>query len=266
MAMGAFSPSVWAQGAPRPVEAPAKSIRLSYLLYGHGLHLLDVSVELELTPYGYSVRLNDHTTGFLGFMVHTDVTSTASGRFKSGQPGVQPVRFESSGYSRGAQRKAVLTYPDGNPRVQVLTPPEPKRDPVNVADTRGSIDTLSAMADMVHQVQKTGRCDGTAVVFDGLRLSQVGSRTAGMQTVPPDGRSPYGGTALRCDFESREVGGFLHDDDEAKMRKVQHGTAWVSAIVPDAPALPVRIMFENPKLGMATMFLVRVEENPTTGG
>lgn len=265
LAVSSVSPPALAQAAVQGAGAPPKSVRLNYLLYGHGFHVLDVVVDLNLTPAGYSVRLNDHTTGFLGFMLHTDVTSTVTGRFKAGQPGVQPIHFESSGYSRGAQRDTVLDYVDGNPKVQILTPIEPKRDPVRIADARGSIDTLSAMADMVHQIQQTGHCDGKATVFDGLRLSTVSSHTVGQQTVPPDSRSPYGGTALRCDFESLETGGFLHNEEEAKMRRVQHGTAWVSMVVPGAPALPVRIMFENPKLGMATMFLAKVEENPAPG-
>ena len=50
------------------------------------------------------------------------------------------------------------------------------------------------------------------------------------------------------------------------MRKPQHGSAWVSPVVRDAPALPVRIMFENPKLGTATMFLTRAEESPAAPG
>ena len=244
----------------------ARTIRLSYVLFGHGFHVMDVSVEFRLAPQSYSMRLNDHTVGLLGFMAHTDVTSTATGRFVPG--GVQPVHFESSGFSRGAQRDTVLDYVDGNPVVRVLTPREPRRDPVDPARTRGSIDTLSAMADMVHLVQEGGRCDGRALVFDGLRLSQVSSQTAGQQVVPPDSRSPYGGPALRCDFVSLEVGGFLHNADEARMRKPQHGSAWVEPVVQGAPQLPVRITFEHPALGQATMFLTKVEEIPAspTGG
>ncbi len=263
LAMAAFSPPAMAQGSRGDA---AESIGLSYQLYGHGFHVLDITVEMRLTPDAYSVRLHDHSVGFLSLMLHANVTSTATGRFKAGQPGVQPVHFESSGYSRGARRNIVLDYIDGNPKVELLTPAEPKRDPVDIASARGSIDTLSAMAALVRQVQQTGRCDGKATVFDGLRLSQVDSRTVGQQTVPPDSRSPYGGTALRCDFESLEVGGFLHDEDEAKMRKPQQGTAWVAVIVPGAPALPIRIMFENPKLGSATMFLTKVEANPAAPG
>lgn len=245
-------------------QAASRTITLSYAVYGRGFHALDVAVDLRLTRQGYSVRLNNRSAGFLSLMMHTDVTSTVTGRFIP--HGVQPMHFESSGYSRGAQRDTVLDYVDGNPVIRVLTPAEPKRDPVDPAQTRGSIDTLSAMAEMVHQVQESGSCDGRALVFDGLRLSRVSSVTAGRQAVTPDGRSPYAGTALRCDFISLEIGGFLHNEDEASMRAPRHGSAWVSPIIRDAPALPLRITFEHPKLGLATMFLTRAEESPAAHG
>lgn len=263
-AAGAQAPDARAVQAPRVGTMGARTVKLSYVLYGRGFHVLNVVVELRLTPQGYWVRLNDRTAGFLGFMLHTDVTSTVAGRFVPG--GVQPVHFESSGYSRGAQRDTVLDYTDGNPAVRVLTPTEPRRDPVDPTRTRGSIDTLSAMADMVHLIGEHGRCDGHALVFDGLRLSQVSSTTVGQQTVPPDDRSPYGGATLRCDFVSLEVGGVLHNEEEAKMRLPQHGSAWVSPIVPGAPPLPVRIKFEHPRLGLATMFLTKVEQSAAPPG
>lgn len=225
--------------------------------------MLAVTAELRLTPAGYAVVLRDHTAGFLGFMVHTDVTSTATGRFVPG--GVQPVHFESSGFSRGAQRDTVLDYSNGNPVVRVLTPVERNRDPVDSARARGSIDTLAAMADMVHQVQLTGRCDGTALIFDGLRLTQASSRTTGQQMMPADDRSPFKGTALRCDFVSQEIGGFLHNDEEAQMRRPKRGSAWVMPVLSGAPALPARIVFENPKLGLATMVLTRVDQMEAAG-
>ncbi len=252
-----------AGAAPSGPAATPGSVRLTYALYAHGLRVLAVVAELRLASSGYSVVLRDHTTGFLGFMVHTDVTSTAIGRFVPG--GVQPVRFESTGYSRGAQRETVLDYSDGNPVVRVLTPTERNRDPVDPAETHGSIDTLAAMADMVHQIQRTGRCDGDALIFDGLRLTRASSRTAGQQALPADDRSPFKGTALRCDFVSQEIGGFLHNDEEAQMRRPKHGSAWVLPVLPGAPALPARITFENPRLGLATMVLTGVDRLPAPG-
>ena len=263
LALAAAAPAGLAQPNGAGGDA-SRTIRLSYTLYGHGFHVLNVVVDLRLSGAGYSVRLNDRTAGFLGLMLHTDVTSTATGRFTSA--GVRPVRFESTGYSRGAQRQTVLEYVDGNPSVRVLTPSEPRRDRVDPAQTTGSIDTLSAMADMMREVQQDGRCDGHATVFDGLRLTQVSARTVGQQTVPPDGRSPYGGSALRCDFVSLQTGGFLHNDEEARLRKPQHGSAWVAPVGQNLPALPVRITFENPKLGLATMFLTKIEQGPAGVG
>ena len=244
----------------RSVAAAPAVIRLEYAVYGHGFHVLNVEADLRLTAAGYSIVLRDHSVGLIGLMMRTNVTSTATGRFVA--DGVQPLHFESIGFSRGARRSTVLDYVDMNPVVRLLTPSEPNRDPVDIRDARGSIDTLSAMADMVHAVQRNGRCDGSALIFDGLRLTQASARTAGEQTVPPDPRSPYGGAALRCNFTSIETGGFLHDDDEAKMRLPQHGSAWVKPILADAPALPVRVTFQNPKLGVVTMFLKQAEGFP----
>lgn len=252
LALSALAP---APAAGTPTSAPP--IRLDYALYGHGFHVMDVTVDLLLTPDGYSVRLNDRTVGLLGFMLHANVTSTAQGRFAG--DGVRPVRFTSNGYSRGADRRTQLDYADGNPAVTVLSPPETRRDPVPIASARGSIDTLSAIADLMRKVETSGRCDGNALIFDGLRLSEARSQTTGQQTVPQDHDAAYGGTALRCDFVSQQTAGFLHNEDENALHRPQHGTAWISRVAAGAPPLPVRIMFEHPKLGTATMVLTRVE-------
>ncbi len=236
-------------------------IRLTYVAYGRGFHVLNVEADLRLTPAGYSVVLHDYSVGLLSLMVHTNLTSTATGLFVAG--GVQPLHFESTGFSRGAHRTAVLDYADGNPAVRVLTPPEPGREPVNRDTTGGSIDTLSAMADMVHAIQQTGHCNGSAVIFDGLRLTRVSARTEGEQEVPPSGLSPYGGRALRCDFTSLLIGGIpRHDVEDGKLPQPKHGSAWVAQVLPGQPALPVRVMFENAQLGMITLYLTKAEYFP----
>ncbi|WP_428375558.1 DUF3108 domain-containing protein [Lichenicoccus sp.] len=256
----ALAPARAASVPAAPPGGAVPPIRLDYALYGHGFHVMDVTVDLLLTPDAYSLRLNDHTVGLLGFMLRANVTSTAQGRFVG--DGVRPVRFTSIGYSRGAQRQTQLDYVDGNPSVTVLAPPETRRDPVPIAQARGSVDTLSAIADLMRRVERSGRCDGNALVFDGLRLTRARSQTTGQQTVPQDHGAAYGGTALRCDFVSQQVAGFLHNDDEAQLHRPQHGTAWINRVVAGAPPLPVRIMFEHPKLGLATMVLTRVEAGP----
>ena len=248
-----------------PAGQPSKVIRLRYVAHAHGLHILDVEADLRLTQAGYSILLHDYTAGLLSFMVHTDVTATATGLFVPG--GVRPLHFESTGFSRGARRTAVLDYVGGNPVVRQLAPPEPRRVPVDIRDARGSIDTLSAMADMARTVQQTGRCDGGALIFDGLRLTRVTAATAGEQPVPPSDLSSYGGRALRCDFDSLEIGGFMrHDAQSGHPPSPKRGSAWLKQVLPDQPVLPVRVMFENAKLGIITLYLIKAEEFPSRTG
>jgi hypothetical protein len=237
-------------------SSPAAPLRLSYVLYGHGFHVMDVDADVELTPAGYRISLHNRTAGLVGVLVHTDVTSIAVGRFDGAR--AQPSGFTSSGQSRGAQRVARIAYPDGVPQVLELTPVDHDRDPVAASATIGSIDALSAVAALVHAVDQTGQCDGEARIFDGLRLSTLQARTIGEQALPPSSNSPYAGPALRCDFTGRQIGGFLHNADAARLHRPQQGSAWLARPIPGGPRLPIRVTFENPRFGRATLFLTRV--------
>lgn len=247
-----------AQAPAAAAAAPAAAAvawHLDYALYGHGFHVLDVAAVVHLTPDGYAISLHDHTTGFIGLLTHTDITSTASGRFDGDQ--VRPAEFASSGTSRGADRAVRIAYPGGEPQVQLLRPIDHDRDPVASADTLHGVDALGALAGLVRTISRTGRCDARARIFDGLRLSTITVTSGADETVPASGRSTFAGAALRCDFTSLQIGGFLHDSEEARVRRPQHGTAWMAAPAPGAPKLPVRIVFENPRFGTATLFLTR---------
>lgn len=248
---------LWLAALPARAVPPSATvpIRLSYALYGHGFHVMDVEADVTLTEAGYAISLHNHSAGLLGVLMHTDVTSMASGRFDGVQ--AQPSGFSSAGLSRGAQRSTRITYQDGAPSVQVLQPVDPDRDPVAPAATAHSIDTLSAIAALVRNVARTSRCDGQALLFDGLRLSTLEARTAGEQTVPQNPKSPYAGAALRCDFTGMQIGGFLHGTDQASVRRPQQGTAWLAAPMPGMPRLPIRIVFDNPRFGAATLFLIK---------
>ena len=239
------------------LAAPAKAVTLDadYALSSHGFHLLDVATHAQLTPAGYAITAHSRTVGLIGALAHSDVTSVASGRFDGVH--VEPDRYASTGRSRGANRTTQIAYPAHDPVVEVLQPAEPERDPVPAAQTRGSIDTLSAIVGLSRQVAETGRCDGTALVFDGHRLSRLEARTVGMEAVPNPSGAGFSGPALRCDFASRQLAGFLHDANRARLMRPLHGSAWLAAPVPGAPVAAVRATFESPLFGTATLVLAR---------
>ncbi len=239
--------------------ADAATLDADYALSSHGFHLLDVDTQTQLTSAGYAITAHSRTTGLIGALSPSDVTSVASGRFDGIR--VQPNRYASTGRSRGTDRSTEITYPSHDPVVTVLRPAEPERDPVPAADTRGSIDTLSAIVGLSRQVAQTGRCDGSALVFDGHRLSRLDAHTVGTEAVTPSGGG-FSGSALRCDFTSRQLAGFLHDANRARLMRPLHGIAWLAAPVPGAPIAAVRATFDSPLFGTATLTLARATLSP----
>jgi hypothetical protein len=246
--------------------APARaaqtgSFEVQYDGYAHGLIALKMSAELTLTPNAYSGELSYHTAGMVAWMVHSVSDSTVQGQFKDGS--VAPQRFDSTGNLRGVDRVTHIIYRDGNPVIeQIAPPPGQERTVIPTEQTLHTIDTLSAIAMLVRRVAATGKCEGTAMTFDGHRLTDLKAMTVGQEQLPPSPKTHFNGQALRCDFEGNQLGGFMKNQDEAKLRQTKHGSAWLAPLVPGAPPVPVRIVFEHPALGQVTLYLTQVSGSP----
>jgi hypothetical protein len=234
--------------------SPALAVQAHYEAYAAGLNVLDMDADFDVHPDTYRVKLEFRTVGGLRLFLSSDITSVVQGRFHDGRP--EPVQFFSSGILRGQQRVTQIDYVGGQPVVRRLQPPnETEREAVPTDEQRDTVDTLSAMAELVRQVNVTGRCEGRAMTFDGRRLSVLEARTEGEQPLDPTGRSSYAGPTLRCAFVGRQLGGFMLDEDRATLARPQVGTAWFASLVPGGPKIPVRIAFHTRWFGEATMYL-----------
>jgi len=148
---------------------------------------------------------------------------------------------------------------DGNPVIRALSPPvEQERTAIPTSDTLHTIDTLSALALLIRQVGETGTCGGTVTTFDGRRLATQTAHAMGEDDLTKTGPSIFAGKALHCDLEGRQLGGGVHNEDEDSLRKPRHGSAWLANVVPGAPPVPVRVMFDNKILGHVTLYLTSV--------
>ena len=238
-------------GLPRAEPA----VNATYATYSHLLNVLNLEASMDLRANSYGITVTTHTAGPVRLFLRSDIETSVSGTFSGGAP--RPVRYGSDGHMGGDKRVTLIEYSGGTPTVRTLVPPNSAddRDDVPVPDTVRTVDTLSAMAQLMRQVTDTGKCEGSLTTFDGRRLSVLTARTIGEEVLDTTSRSSFAGPALRCAFEGRQIGGFKHDDDLARQRRPQHGTAWFARPVPGGPALPVRITFENRILGEATMYL-----------
>ena len=229
------------------------AVTLSYAAYVHGFRAMVISVDVREDGAAYAVGLHDHTVGLVGAMIDNHVASEASGRFDGDT--VEPSRYASTGHSRGADRTTEIDDENGTPVVRVLSPVEPTRDRVAVADTRGTIDPLSAVAELFRRYAVTGQCEAKLKVFDGARLSQVQAWTVGIVSVPTSDASPYAGPATECDFRTQEIGGFLHDSNFERSHAPQGGRIWLAPVGPGGTAVPIRARFSTVEHGEITLFL-----------
>lgn len=257
----AFWAALWADPAaaqPAPAVAPGAApgtVRASYAAYAKGLNFLNLDAEYTITPRDYRVRLAYRTAGTVGALVRSEQETRVEGRFVGDRPA--PARYFSAGHLRGQQRVTQMDYPAGSPVIRQLQPPnEHEREPVPEAMQTGTVDTVSAMAQLVRQVNATGRCEGRSTTFDGRRLSVLSVRTAGQEVLEPTSRSSYSGPALRCEIEGRLLAGFRTDDRRDEAARPRQGSAWFARVRPDGPLVPVRLTFEAPFAGSATAYLV----------
>lgn len=241
-----------------PASAVADPVQVHYAAYAAGLNVVQMDAALDIQPQRYRLRLAYHTAGTFSVFVRSQQDTTVDGTFAAGR--AVPTRFVSTGVLSGAQRLTEIDYRGGQPVIRQLVPPNGgEREPVPDERQRGTIDTLSAMAQLIHRVNETGSCDGAARTFDGRRLAELRAVTVGFEELPPTRLSSYAGRALHCSFEGRQLGGFSLDQDRARLQQPQPGQAWFAAITPGGPMIPVRISFRTRWFGDATMFIAPAE-------
>ena len=236
-------------------SARAAETQLTYNVYARGFRAMVMEATIAFDGDRYRVAMSDHTVGLIGALFTNRVASSATGTLTGDVP--HPLRYESAGFSRGADRRTVIEFSGSAPQVDVLTPLETKRDPVPAAETVGTVDSLSAVAGLLREVVRTGRCDANLRIFDGARLTDVSMRTVGDVALARDDRSPYSGSALRCDFTTTLRAGFLHDGNYARSHVPQHGTVWVAPVAAGGAPVPIRAEFTTADHGTIGVTLQR---------
>jgi hypothetical protein len=247
-----------APAAAQPLGGPGvEHMHYAGSALGVGVMALDADVAMDRT--GYHVDIGFRTTGLLSLFVRSDIYSTVQGTWRADRP--VPQRFESWGELRGVPRQTLIDYEQGDPILRRLEPPNTsEREEVPAAERTGTIDTLSALAFLVHQVAVDGTCDGRARVFDGRRLSDITARTVG-PVGPVAGQANWPGGTLRCDFEGQQLAGFMLDDS-SWARRPHTGVAWLAHVVPGGPLLPVRLTFETRWVSDVTLVLTSAGPGP----
>lgn len=238
-------------GAAAAQTAP---VQLTYAAYFSGVNVADMQANFALSPQTYRVQLSFQVVGAAAALFRANGISTVDGRFQGDR--AVPHQVVSTGQSNGKAREMEMHWAGDQPTVVRMQPPvEPEREPVPPAEQARTIDSLSAMAVLLHRVWTTGRCESDVRTFDGRWTTRIAVKTAGEETLEPTTRSPFNGTALRCDIEGQQLAGFWRDKDEAALHKPHRATVWFARAMPGQPLVPVRIAIETRGFGEATLYL-----------
>jgi hypothetical protein len=240
--------------------AAAETVRLNYEVNAAGMTVAEVAAQFDLTqPGSYQVELHLRTRGVAGFFVSGEQLTQASGAFAA--DAARPRRYAMNGQWRGEPRHILLEYEGGEPLVRRLEPPnDEEREPVPPELARGTVDALSALAQLTRRVATSGDCAAQAAVYDGRRRTDFTARTQGWEKLP-ERRGVWSGPALRCDFTGHQRAGFRRNEDR-DARKPQLGRAWLARLAPDSVPVPVRVEMQSNWFGTVTVLLVNWQRQP----
>lgn len=235
-----------------------KSVKLVYDIYNKGLHVITVNADYVLTPTTYNVKARFASAGVASLVFSLNTNATVNGMFKNGH--AFPGTYQSIGKDKNGKFKLVMNSNYGlKTDITTLEPARGNdRDALTPAQQTHSLDTLSAMADLIYRVRTTGKCDSQFNLLDGLRSFTFHSQTVGESEMPSSWTSPYKGKALLCTAVAQQVGGFkTHSRNRKLLSQPQPGSIWFKDIE-GVGYLPARFDFKNPKMGVVTGVLRKI--------
>jgi len=164
-------------------QAPI-SLHASYDTYAAGMHVAQVEAGLSFGPSTYQMNLGFQTIGMAGFFFGGRQFDFVNGSWHGMQ--AKPSRFVEKGSWRGIERQAQIEYQDSKPIIRQLVPPnDVEREPVPAGLQANTVDTLSALAELIRVVDATGRCETSVRTYDGRRVLEIDAHTAGEEVLQP---------------------------------------------------------------------------------
>jgi hypothetical protein len=228
--------------APTPASAAAPPLVLRYEAYALGLPVLVFDFRLDEGEADYDASGAIRAVGVLRLFASFTMRTESQGAIAADQ--LLPRKHETASRTRGKDRLAHLDYPGDGSVAAVIAPPDDSGRPKpTVQQIAGTIDPLSAILAIGHNVARAGHCADTVAIYDGRRRYDMTLVDRGVERLEPSSRYGYAGEVRRCDVSVVKIAGFSFDQDYSP--HTERGRVWLASPRPGTPPLPVRVEFDS---------------------
>ena len=219
-------------GSPHAGAASESDLALRYDVYYSVLRVLRIESRWRIEQDAYDVQSTMESVGLVGALFPWSYRSEVQGRIEGGR--LAPDRFQSRSEFHGKIQQVELRYEGADPVVGKL---EAFTDDVPPELRTGTIDPLTEITALAHDLAHGEGCAGTRHVFDGVRRYDTVYEDLGEQTLKPSRRDAYHGPARVCRSHIRPIAGFWKSKDQRNEALTQV-TAWL---------MPVRLEVAGPR-------------------
>ena len=244
-----------------------------YEVYAGGIHAVQATLEMDIKAKNrYSLELYAKTRGLLGSLAPWFGTFESHGwSMKGGK--YRPQQHKSTTTWRDEEEIKDYQYAK-NGKFKSLTIDEHDKEPevknIDKEITDGTTDTLSATLEMLDNFNKTGKCEGASLVFDGKRsYEQIFMHQENVE-LQASRYNIYEGPAAKCTVEVVPKAGKWHEKPRGWMSIQEQGrakgtmpTVWIAQMEEGAPAIPVKI-FVKTEYGALVMHLAEYQNEGKT--
>jgi len=242
--------------ATASAQPAGTSLQLAYEVEWGNVDVATATADWVFSEDSFELVATSQTVGLTGSVRAYRGQTLLTGSIEKGR--YVPHRLSISGVSKNRTREAFTTWA---PRTgNIATQREPKLDlkkvfPLADEHIDGAIDPFSAMLNALNDIARTGSCNGSERVYDGLRTSELTLHDLGTTVLEKDRPFAYEGKALVCGFVGKPTGGHQRKSRwRKKTPKPEDIQVFVSEVRP-ALFIPVRIQASS-VLGTLTARLV----------
>ena len=238
-------------GSPHAGAASESDLALRYDVYYSVLRVLRIESRWRIEQDAYDVQSTMESVGLVGALFPWSYRSEVQGRIEGGR--LAPDRFQSRSEFHGKIQQVELRYEGADPVVDKLEAFTDdvlgkgyRRDDVPPELRTGTIDPLTEITALAHDLAHGEGCAGTRHVFDGVRRYDTVYEDLGEQTLKPSRRDAYHGPARVCRSHIRPIAGFWKSKDQ-RLEALTQVTAWLMPVRPGLSPVPVRLEVAGPR-------------------